>query len=65
MDSPSNDVAIEELDEAEGCFLTNAMIGIWPVARILGCDRAQLRPGRIARSIMNALEARFGFPRSR
>ena len=40
----TRDVAIEELDEAEECFLTNAVIGIWPVARILGRDRAQLRP---------------------
>ncbi len=58
------DVAVEELDEAEECFLTNAVIGIWPVSRIVDRDRTWLRPGRIARSIMSALEARFGFPRS-
>ena len=66
IDTPieMRDVTVEELDEADECFLTNAVIGIWPVARILDRDSARLRPGRIARSIMNALEARFGFPRS-
>jgi branched-subunit amino acid aminotransferase/4-amino-4-deoxychorismate lyase len=43
---------------------TNAVIGVWPGARILERDRARLRPGRIARGIIDALEARFGFPRS-
>jgi branched-subunit amino acid aminotransferase/4-amino-4-deoxychorismate lyase len=60
----TRDVAIEELDEAEECFLTNAVIGVWPIARILDRDRVRLRPGRIARGIIDALEARFGFPRS-
>jgi branched-subunit amino acid aminotransferase/4-amino-4-deoxychorismate lyase len=59
------DVAVEEIDVAEECFLTNAVVGVWPVARILDRDRARLRPGRIAHSIIDALEARFGFPRSR
>ena len=57
------DVALEELDDADECFLTNAVIGVWPVARILDRD-ARLRPGRIAQSIIGALEAQFGFPRS-
>lgn len=59
------DVAVEELDVADECFLTNAVIGVWPVARILDRDRARLRPGRICQSIIDALEARFGFRRSR
>lgn len=59
------DVAVEEIDVADECFLTNAVVGVWPVARIVDRDRAQLRPGRIAHSIIGALEARFGFPRSR
>lgn len=58
------DVAVEELDVADECFLTNGVIGIWPVARILDRDHALLRPGRIAQSIIDALEARFGFPGS-
>ena len=60
----TRDVAVEELENADECFLTNAVIGVWPVARILERDRARLRPGRIARGIIDALEARFGFPRS-
>ncbi len=42
------DVAVEELDVADECFLTNAVVGVWPVARILDRDRARLQPGRIA-----------------
>jgi 4-amino-4-deoxychorismate lyase len=44
--------------------VADAVIGVWPVARILDRDRVRLRPGRIAQSIIDALEARFGFPRS-
>ncbi len=58
------DVALDELDDADECFLTNAVIGVWPIAGIVERDHAPLRPGRISRSIIDALEARFGFPRS-
>jgi 4-amino-4-deoxychorismate lyase len=57
------DVALKELDDAEECFLTNAVIGVWLVARILDRDARQ-RPGRIAQNIIGALETRIGFPRS-
>jgi 4-amino-4-deoxychorismate lyase len=56
------DVDVNELDAADECFLTNAVIGIWPVARVLERSVARLQPGRITFGIMAALEARFGFP---
>ena len=56
------DVALAEIDAAEECFLTNAVIGVWPVARVLDRSSARLQPGRIALRILAALEARFGFP---
>ena len=46
----TRDVAVEELDDADECFLTNAVIGVWPVARILEPRPRALRPGRIARA---------------
>jgi len=58
------DVDGSELDAADECFLTNAVIGIWPVARVLDRSMARLQPGRITFRIMAALEARFGFPGS-
>jgi 4-amino-4-deoxychorismate lyase len=56
------DVATGELDAADECFLTNAVIGVWPVARVLERSVTRLQPGRITFRIMAALEARFGFP---
>ena len=56
------DVDPNELDAADECFLTNAVVGIRPVARVLDRSVARLQPGRITFRIMAALEARFGFP---
>jgi len=58
------DVEANELDAADECFLSNAVIGVWPVARVLERSGVQLQPGRITFRIMAALEARFGFPGS-
>ena len=56
------DVTLAELDSAEECFLTNAVIGIRSVSRVLGRVRAWPQSGSMTRRIAAALEARFGFP---
>ena len=56
------DIALDELDSAEECFLTNAVIGIRSVSRVLDRVSTWPRPGRITQGIAAALEARFGFP---
>ena len=58
------DIELAELADADECFLTNAVIGVWPVARIVGLAGTGPRPGRITEQIAAALEARFGFGRS-
>ena len=55
-------IAVVELDEADECFLTNSVIGVWPIARVLDRSGTRQQPGRITFRIMAALEARFGFP---
>lgn len=49
---------------ADECSLTNAVIGVWPLVRILGLDEIGQRLGRITLGIRTALEARFGFSTS-
>jgi 4-amino-4-deoxychorismate lyase len=56
------DIALDELDSAEECFLTNAVIGIRSVSRVLDRVGAWPQTGRITLRIATALEARFGFP---
>ncbi len=59
------DIGLAELVDADECFLTNAVIGVWSVTRIIGLAGARPRTGRITEHIGTALEARFGFVRSR
>jgi 4-amino-4-deoxychorismate lyase len=56
------DITLDELDSAEECFLSNAVIGIQSVSRVLDRVGAWPQPGRITRRIATVLEARFGFP---
>jgi 4-amino-4-deoxychorismate lyase len=55
------DITLAELAHADECFLTNAVIGVWPVRHVCGIGDIGARPGRIALDIRAALETRFGF----
>ena len=47
------DVASEELEDCEEIFLTNSLIGIWPVIRL---EDRQWAPGPVARRLQSLLE---------
>ena len=48
------DFAPDVLNVSDEIFLTNAIIGIWPVRQL---DQQRFTPGRVTRKLMNALEA--------
>ncbi len=45
----------EDLEVAEELFLTNSIVGIWPIREHGGCPLPQA-PGRVTRQLQNALE---------
>ena len=55
------DINLDELRYADECFLTNAVIGVWSVARVMDLAGVALRHGRMTARIAAVLEARFGF----
>lgn len=48
------DIAFEEIREADEVFLTNSIIGIWPVVAL---DRSAWRPGPVAALMQRRVEA--------
>jgi 4-amino-4-deoxychorismate lyase len=58
------DVSVDELRSADGCFLTNAVVGIWDVAHVKGIGDMPREAARIVPVVRAALEAQFGFPAS-
>jgi 4-amino-4-deoxychorismate lyase len=55
------DVSVDELRRIDGCFLTNAVIGVWDVAHVNGIGDMPRRAARIVAAIRAALEAQLGF----
>lgn len=56
------DVDVDELNDGDGCLLTNGVIGIWPFARVRGRSGARPQPGRITFCIIAASGGALGFP---
>jgi len=54
LPAEEGDISLAELDAAEEVFLSNSLIGIWPVARI---GARALRPGPAGRALLDALIA--------
>ena len=50
-------LAHDELGTADELFLTNSIVGVWPVRELDGRAVADGRPGPITRRLQAALEA--------
>jgi len=55
------DVAVDELRRVDGCFLTNAVSGVWDVAHVKGIGDMPRRAARIVPAVRAALEAQYKF----
>jgi len=61
-DVGERDVTLDALHDADECFVTNSLIGVWPVTRILTADGEWRRPiGTISRRIVDAVDDELAF----
>jgi 4-amino-4-deoxychorismate lyase len=61
-DSGEADISLTTLLDADECFVTNSLIGVWPVTRILTSDGEWRRPvGTISRRILDVVDDALAF----
>ena len=52
LDASERRIPMSDLDRAEEIFLTNSLIGVWPIRRV---NRRHLQPGPVSRRLQRAI----------